>query len=78
MNLSEEYKTKVLNKKWGNLFLLINIIHFLIPIYIYIYPLLFKNTLGDILVEILDEQLDQGNLEYTAATRDTSDYANPI
>ena len=47
MNLSEEYKTKVLNKKWGNLFLLINIIHFLIPIYIYIYPLLFKNTLGD-------------------------------
>ena len=38
----------------------------------------FKNTLGDILVEILDEQLDQGNLEYTAATRDTSDYANPI
>ena len=38
----------------------------------------FKNTLGDILVEILDEQLEQGNLEYTAATRDTSDYANPI
>ena len=38
----------------------------------------FKNTLGDILVEILDEQLEQGNLEYTAATRDTSDNANPI
>ena len=38
----------------------------------------FKNTLGDILVEILDEQLDHGNLEYTAATRDTSDNANPI
>jgi hypothetical protein len=24
----------------------------------------FKNTLGDILVEILDEQLEAGNLEY--------------
>ena len=24
----------------------------------------FKNTLGDILVEILDEQLETGNLEY--------------
>tara|TARA_B100001564_G_scaffold216381_1_gene182201 strand:+ start:231 stop:551 length:321 start_codon:yes stop_codon:yes gene_type:complete len=33
----------------------------------------FKNTLGDILVEILDEQLDQDNLEYSAATSDTSD-----
>ena len=24
----------------------------------------FKNTLGDILVDILDEQLEAGNLEY--------------
>jgi len=24
----------------------------------------FRNTLGDILVEILDEQLEAGNLEY--------------
>ena len=38
----------------------------------------FKNTLGDILVEILDEQLEQGNLDYAAATSDTSDNVNPI
>ena len=47
MYLTDEYKQKVLDKPWGNSFIIINLIHCLFPIYAFLYPVFFRSKLGD-------------------------------